>query len=676
MSINITYILLDAATLEGENPLPRFRDPIQNRRLYHDGTLTKKEEFMLGSFTGAKVLPYQMQDRYSRELSKQEIKTITLENDLLKATFLPDYGARLYSLVDKKTGRDILFKNEALIFGNLGQRNAWFSGGIEFNFGHYGHSAQSSSPLYSGEVQSGDDTFLRFYEFERVTGGFYQMDFHLPDGSKTLDMYVRLLNVHKEDISTYWWTNTALRETADCRVFCGTKRVIAALPRKADAPRHAPHFGAYDMPFLPIYEGDASYPNKIGFSCEYFFQYGHSNPETNPWEAVGYEDGRMFFETSTDVLKARKMFCWGNHQGGNRWQEWLNRPIDARYVEVQAGIAPTQLHGLMLPAKGKIEFTQSFGEGILDPANLKGSWDDACANAEKVVREIMPQSELNARHKKYTGYADAEITDMLHMGSGWGSLEVLRLEKKGVEIPKGLNFPSSQIGEDELPWLNLLNEGIFKLPETEELEHRRSDISWQTGKAWRKLLEKSINKNKNWESLLHLGVMYMEDGEEEKARVCWAKSIQLNKHPMTYRNLAQYFKRRRDIDLEFNAITVTSETDTEGYGALDRAYFEEALDVMSKMDLDEYVWDIGNTFKIVTNNITVILCLTAERIGLDAYLLKKLESHEFYGIRESDNTLTDLWFKYMAKKQNISEESARKILVPPKNIDFRMHPSF
>jgi len=676
MSINITYILLDSATLEGENPLPRFRDPIQNRRLFHDGTLTKKEEFMLGSFTGEKVLPYKMQDSYSRELSKQEFKTITLENDLLKATFFPDCGARLYSLVDKTTGRDILFKNEALILGNLGQRDAWFSGGIEFNFGHYGHSAQSLSPLYAGEVQCEDETFLRFYEFERVTGGFYQMDFHLPNGSKTLDVYVRLINVFKEDIPTYWWTNVALPETADCRVFCGTKRAIVALPRRADAPRHAPHFGAYDMPFLPVFDGDASYPNKIDFSCEYFFQYGHSKPETNPWEAVGYEDGRMFFETSTEILKTRKMFCWGNHQGGNRWQEWLNRPIDARYVELQAGITPTQLHGLMLPAKGTIEFTQSFGESVLHPKNLNSDWEEACVNAEKVVRKIMPQDELNARHKKYAGYADAKITDMLHMGSGWGSLEVIRLEKMGVEIPKGLNFPPSQIDEEQLPWLNLLNEGIFKLPETEEIKGYRKDISWQTGKAWRLLLEKSLNKHKNWESLLHYGVMCMEEGEEEKARLSWSKSVKLNPHPITYRNLAQYYKRRKKYDMELNAVTFVHDLNMKASGTLDFAYYEESLESMFRTNKPEHVWNFGHPFPDKTNGMHVILCLTAEELGFDTFLLKMLESHEFHGIRENDNTLTDLWFKYMAKKQNISEEVAKKILVPPKNIDFRMHPSF
>ena len=47
------------------------------------------------------------------ESKYKNIKSVCLENDLLKAEFLPSQGAKLASLVFKKTGRQMMYqKNE------------------------------------------------------------------------------------------------------------------------------------------------------------------------------------------------------------------------------------------------------------------------------------------------------------------------------------------------------------------------------------------------------------------------------------------------------------------------------------------------------------------------------------------------------------------------------------
>ena len=77
--------------------------------------------------------PYRQYTCYSRELRETEVKTAVLENDYLKAVFLPEYGGRLWSLTDKERGRELLYTNDVLRFCNLAVRNAWFSGGVEWN---------------------------------------------------------------------------------------------------------------------------------------------------------------------------------------------------------------------------------------------------------------------------------------------------------------------------------------------------------------------------------------------------------------------------------------------------------------------------------------------------------------------------------------------------------------
>ena len=85
------------------------------------------------------IFPYKYQDQYGRELKPVGHKAAILENDCIKATFLLDLGGRLWSLFDKKTGKELLFRNSVIRPGNLALRNAWVSGGIEWNFGYRGH---------------------------------------------------------------------------------------------------------------------------------------------------------------------------------------------------------------------------------------------------------------------------------------------------------------------------------------------------------------------------------------------------------------------------------------------------------------------------------------------------------------------------------------------------------
>ena len=47
------------------------------------------------------ILPYRHQDLFDRALEPQTFKTAVLENDNLKAVFLPELGGRLWSLYDK-----------------------------------------------------------------------------------------------------------------------------------------------------------------------------------------------------------------------------------------------------------------------------------------------------------------------------------------------------------------------------------------------------------------------------------------------------------------------------------------------------------------------------------------------------------------------------------------------
>ena len=662
MDIYISSVTLSGVALDGENPLPYFSDPAQDRPLTHDGTFLTEDECLFGFQTGKRVLPYAMQDRYTRDRRPRTIKTIVLENENLKAVFLPEYGARLYSLFDKRRGREILYKNEMLQFGNLSQRNAWFSGGIEFNFGHSGHSALTCSSLFAAEVQGPEHSFLRFYEYERTTGAFYQLDFHLPDKAETLDMYVRLQAAEGRQVPTYWWTNTAVRQTARCRVFSGTDRVLFNLPRPPGSPDSVPCFAAGSMPKLRIFDGDCSYPAQMDLSCEYFFQ---NSEACEPWEAVGYEDGRLFFEASTQPLRYRKMFCWGTHAGGRRWQSFLNAPEDTSYIEVQAGIAPTQLHGAFLLANEAIEFTQSFGECDLPEGCLELEWSKAAKIAEDAVRKQLPHKDLLERHGCYGEWADISVKQLYHAGSGWGALESARLAKKGLKAPLGIYFPGFTLNAGQLPWLELLEKGI--LPEHDP----REPALWMTGEGWSLLLEASLllPGGRHWESLLHLGVMYMENFEAEKARKAWEESIELTPSAYAWRNLSRLYIRDDKLKEAINCM----EQAIALPGVRDPAFAEEYLSLLMSDGQYQCAWDFFNGMEPerCSDRAGIIMCRAALELNKDDYL-EKFFNTEHAVIQEGEDVLTNIWFAWQARLRGESETDTRHRVKMPEKIDFRM----
>lgn len=68
--------------------------------------------------------PYRQYTSYTRKLHDKHLQTAILENDFLKATFLPELGGRLWSLIDKTTGENLLYTNDVIRPSNLAIRNA------------------------------------------------------------------------------------------------------------------------------------------------------------------------------------------------------------------------------------------------------------------------------------------------------------------------------------------------------------------------------------------------------------------------------------------------------------------------------------------------------------------------------------------------------------------------
>ena len=221
-SVTVGSRTLPMASLGPHNLWPQFQFQIQEMPIRVSTDLSAEDR--AGTFTNAAVppMPYLMQDNYTRQRRSGRLPTIQVENAALRTTFYPSLGGRMISLYDKQGRRELLFDNPVLQFANLAIRNAWFSGGVEWNGPLYGHSLLTCSPIFAGMVKTSRGPLVRLYEFDRALETTWQVDVFLPSKDDRLWVHVKAINPNAHGVPFYWWTNIAVPLARDTRVLAPT----------------------------------------------------------------------------------------------------------------------------------------------------------------------------------------------------------------------------------------------------------------------------------------------------------------------------------------------------------------------------------------------------------------------------------------------------------------------
>lgn len=656
---------IPAADLGPENPLPFFRDREEDGAVHVAPNVPRPERRHLGWRTAWRALPHRIQDGYTRARSIRELNALVLENDFVRGLFLPGLGGRLASMEDKAEGRELLARNPVLQFGNLALRNAWFSGGVEWNPGHPGHHYLTCAPVFAARVRTpGREPGLRLYEWDRVKGFVWQIDFWLPRHSRLLYVHVRLVNPHRYVLPMYWWTNIAIREEPGLRV------LVPASTALCNAYR-----GGLGVVNLPVMDGwDITFPEQAPHAFDFFARLQRG---ARPWIAAVNGEGSGFFQTSTPRLRGRKLFCWGMNPGGRRWQELLAEP-GFGYVEIQAGLARTQMECLPMPPGAVWSWTEAFGPLHADARRTHSEdWDDACTEVDEQIHELIAPKALEQIHRRMVRAAQLPPEELLAFGSGWGALERRRASAAGEPcmIPQATPFPDESLGEDQEPWLRLLETGV--LPEG-SVHDEPGALMVQ--KEWEALLEASLEREhgSHWLAWWHLGNCRMEALDEAGAGAAWSKSLSCARSAWALRNLAVLVRRAHDVP---HAVELLREAWEIGPPVA--AIAVEYLDAL--LECGEYsavLRVIQSLPEEVRNHDRVLIAQAKASLATgDLEGAERIFHHDFALVREGEVSLSDLWFEWqariMARKEGSEVTDAhrsrvRRELIPPQSIDFRM----
>jgi hypothetical protein len=664
--------VMPGADVGPENPLPplqRGRGPAKklDPEKYPGFSAEMLRDMAYGHV--ANYLPYTMQDRYTRQLKERPFKVAVLENDILKATFLLELGGRLRSLVHKPSGRELFEANPVFQPANLAIRNAWFSGGVEWNIGMRGHCPFTCSPLFVGKVEGTDGTpVLRMWEWERIRKTPFQIDAYLPDGSPVLLIRVRIANPHDETVPMYWWSNTAVPETEKTRVLVPADSAYnfgygKGGPARVDIPQ--------------VQDTDISYTTNIGRAVDFFF---HLEKEQRPWISSPDEEGRGLVQVSTDLLKGRKLFLWGMGAGGRKWQEFLSEPGHA-YIEIQSGLARTQMEHLPMPAGATWEWLEGYGLMETDPQVAHGAdWGKARQVVEEKLETMIPRAKMETEFARTAAWADQAPIEIVQCGSGWGALESKRLAAAGNAPFSGAGTPyaADALSSQEKPWLALLEEGALGEADPEE-----EPLGYMVQPEWRELLEQAVaaGKGAHWSAWLHLGVMRYYAEDFAGAKQAWEESLAACETPWARRNLAVLAREEERTeeagDLYVAAVRQRSNLFPLavecGRFLLEAKRAQDWLDLVEQ-SLVEPVRSAGR--------IRLLEGQAALAVG-DFDRVEKIlaENLVIDDLREGERSLSHLWFEFHEKKLSTEEgipiddalkERVKKEFPVPEHLDFRM----
>lgn len=545
----------------GGNPLPAITDT----------GMTPEEGAWVRQGDIHTMLPYTMQDGYDRNLTDSSLRCAVLENEYLRAEFALDLGGRLWSLYDKKHDRELLFRNNVFQAANLALRNAWFSGGVEWNIGIIGHHPFTCSPLFSSSYKNekGEDV-LKMWEFERKRGLVYSVRATL--AGDVLLVRVNIENPSDRPTYVYWWSNMAVEEHEGTRVIVPADSYYS-YDRDSDGRYHSHN------PKVPF---DGYYPSRHDHSYDYFFRIPK---ESHKFEAAVEPDGNGFVQFSTPNLIGRKLFVWGTQaQGGRHWNRWLSH--DGRYyAETQAGLLHSQYEQAPMAPGASFEWTEGY-TGLYGDGGLFMS--DDYREAMHYTDNILTLGGRFYLVENADAFFAADGDEKLNScGSGWGALVELYTGRKLSSLA---SFPAESIAENtpEHDFLDLYEKGA--LPERPAGLYEDYPIDYVGGAYGGEFLNKLENAPETWYSWLELGCFYYEAKSFNAAEAAFRKSVRLTPNAPAYTALAKisiahgekekakdYIKKALDVPGEYVRLVIDALNFMKAYGTP-----EESEAVVSK----------------------------------------------------------------------------------------------
>ena len=264
-------------------------------------------------------------------IENREYITITLENDYVAVTVLPELGGRIFRAYDKRNGYDFFYRQSVIKPALIGALGSWISGGVEFNW-PYHHRPSTFLPVdYATETEADGTMAVHLSEhdpFDRMKG---MVTLRLRPDATVLETAVRIFNRTPLRHSFLWWENAAVPVHEDYHIFFPGDVRRAYFHYRRDTAAYPIGSGFYNGHNF----GDAANLERHGdirFATSLF-------ADTSRYDFFGGYDKRkncgVVHVANRHTSPGKKLFTWGYGDLAHAWEKALTDSGGA-YAELMA----------------------------------------------------------------------------------------------------------------------------------------------------------------------------------------------------------------------------------------------------------------------------------------------------------------------------------------------------
>ncbi|MCS3736646.1 DUF5107 domain-containing protein [Mucilaginibacter dorajii] len=270
------------------------------------------------------VYPYFRYDGFTDKPVQKEWKIVELENQYIRLTIMPQIGGKIWSAIEKSTGKPIVYENHVIKFRDIAMRGPWTSGGIEPNYGIIGHTPNSVTPVdYLTRKNADGSVSCIISVLDLLTSTTWTMEVNLPKDKAYFTTKSFWYNSTPIEEPYYHWMNTGIKTKDNLQyIFPGTN--------------YLGHQGEYsDWPINKQNGKDISFYDNNNFGG--YKSYHVFGKYTDFFGAYWHDDDFGMARYGGHEDKAgKKIWIWGLSNQGMIWEKLLT-DNDGQYSEIQSG---------------------------------------------------------------------------------------------------------------------------------------------------------------------------------------------------------------------------------------------------------------------------------------------------------------------------------------------------
>ncbi|MBS1810790.1 MAG: DUF5107 domain-containing protein [Acidobacteria bacterium] len=274
--------------------------------------------------TMGKIYPYFRYDGYTNQPIDKEWKVVELENEYIKVMILPEIGGKIWTAIEKSTGKPFIYYNQVVKFRDIAMRGPWTSGGIEANYGIIGHTPAVATPVdFFTQEKADGSVSCHIGVLDLLTRTPWRMEINLAKDKAYFTTTSFWYNATPIEQPYYTWMNAGIKAKGNLQFIYPGTHYLGHDGEYSDWPENRQN--GKDISFYENNNfGDSKSYHVFGKYTDFFGAYWHD------------EDFGMGRYSTHDDKAGKKIWIWGLSQQGMIWEKLLT-DTDGQYVEVQSG---------------------------------------------------------------------------------------------------------------------------------------------------------------------------------------------------------------------------------------------------------------------------------------------------------------------------------------------------